>query len=135
MHPRAVIKHKKGFGQQGFTLAETAIALAVIAIVIGALVPTFLSIRVAEQSRATAQNLQSAMRAVAAFVHSAGCLPCPTDVMNGTAGWGIVRGDTRDNPPSCAACEHAVGHLPFCSLGLLESWRKWAWSLCECAAK
>jgi prepilin-type N-terminal cleavage/methylation domain-containing protein len=120
MHPRALILG----GQSGFTLAETAIVLAVLAVVIGALVPSFLSMRVAEQARMTAQNIQTVMRSVAGFVQSAGCVPCPVPAGSSSDGYGNVRGDTSPTPNSCAACTNAVGLLPYRSLGLPESLAK-----------
>lgn len=121
MHPRALI-----LNQQGFSLAETAIALAVIAVVIGLMVPTLLSVRVAEQARATTQNLQTVMRSIAAFVQSSGCVPCPMPAsFVGSEAHGIVRGDTSASPARCGTvCPVSVGIVPFRSLGLPESFAK-----------
>jgi len=118
MHPRTLNQ-----SQCGFTLAETAIVLAVLAIVIGALVPSFLSIRVAEQARVTAQNLKTIMNTIAAFVQSSGCVPCPMPaaIAFNPARHGYVAGGTG---ASCGACTIQVGILPFRSLGLPESFAK-----------
>ncbi|MDX1922893.1 MAG: type II secretion system protein [Alphaproteobacteria bacterium] len=106
MHPRALI-----LNQQGFSLAETAIALAVIAVVIGLMVPTLLSVRVAEQARATTQNLQTVMRSIAAFVQASGYVPCPIDP-------GAPFSESKRD------CDIAVGVVPFQSLGLSQSFAK-----------
>lgn len=118
MHPRVI-----GLAQDhGFTLAETAIVLTVVAIMIGALVPSFLSIRIAEQGRVTTQNLQSVMRSIAAFVQSSGCVPCPTPASSSSGnGQGFVAGG---NGVACGACVNPVGLVPFRSLGLPESFAK-----------
>lgn len=101
------------FNQQGFSLAETAIAIAILAIVIGLLVPTLLSVRVAEQARATAQNLQTVMRSIAAFVQSSGYVPCPIHPDN----------PSGDSAPR-GSCDIAVGMVPFQSLGLPQAFAK-----------
>lgn len=103
MHPRALI-----INQQGFSLAETAIALAVIATIIGLLVPTLLSIRVAEQARVTSQNLQTVMRSIAGFVQASGYVPCP------------AHPDGTTSP----GCNIAVGLVPYQALGLPQSMAK-----------
>lgn len=96
--------------------------LAVLAVVIGAMVPSFLSIRVAEQARTTAQNLKTVMNTIAAFVQSSGCVPCPASPATSTAGYGNVNG--RSNGVACDTCDNAVGLLPFRSLGLPEAFAK-----------
>ncbi len=96
--------------------------LAIISVVLAALVPSFLSIRVAEQARATNKNLETVMNAAAAFTQSNGCLPCPTPQNKAsTNGRGVVRGDTTSNPAACGTCATAVGLVPFRSLGVPES--------------
>ncbi len=108
MHPRALI-----INQQGFSLAEVAIAIAVIAIVIGSLVPALLSVRVAEQARTTSQNLQTVMRSIAGFVQSSGYVPCPIPPENV-----LAASASRGN------CNIAVGLVPFQELGLPQSFAK-----------
>lgn len=108
MHPRALI-----INQQGFSLAEVAIAIAVIAIVIGSLVPALLSVRVAEQARTTAQNLQTVMHSIAGFVQSSGYVPCP-----------IHPDNLLSTSASRGNCDIAVGVLPYQSLGLPQSFAK-----------
>lgn len=118
MHPRTVILNS----EQGFTLAETAMVLAILAVVIGTLVPSFLSIRVSEQARTTSQNLQTVMRSIAAFVQSSGCLPCPTPASAAFSnGHGYVAGG---NGTACGTCSNPTGLLPFRSLGLPEALAK-----------
>lgn len=96
--------------------------LAVMAVVIGALVPSFLSIRVAEQARTTSQNLKTVMNSIAAFVQSSGCVPCPVPArMSQSDERGLVAGR---NGNACGACTNPVGLLPFRSLGLPEAFAK-----------
>jgi type II secretory pathway pseudopilin PulG len=106
MHPRPLVSHN----DYGFTLAETAMVLAIFALVIGAMVPTLLSMRLAEQTRATASNLQIVMRSIAGFVQSAGCLPCP-----------LAADNIGANIAACAACTTSVGIVPFHTLGLPQN--------------
>jgi hypothetical protein len=102
--------------------------LAIIATVIGVMVPTFLSLRTAEQARATTQNLEAATRAIAAFVQANGCLPCPMPAHYTLApGRGMVRGDAAVNAQACGVCQTSTpvvaitnGILPYRSLGLPE---------------
>ncbi|MBY0429100.1 MAG: type II secretion system GspH family protein [Alphaproteobacteria bacterium] len=110
--------------QSGFSLAEAAMVLAVMAVVIGALVPSFLSIRVAEQVRATSQNLKTVMNTIAGFVQSSGCVPCPVPAERAydISAHGNVAGG--DGIKLCGGCTRAVGLLPFRSLGLPESLAK-----------
>ncbi len=112
--------------QQGFTLAEVAIALSIIALAIGLLVPMVLGMRTAEQGRATNKNLEIVMQATAAYVQAHGCVPCPVpfDRVH-SAGHGTVRGDASANPAFCSdACLIAVGSVPFRSLGISESFSR-----------
>ena len=109
--------------REGFSLAETALSLAILALVIGALVPGLLSMRAAEQARATQTRLEAVMRASAAFVQANGCFPCPsTPASQATAGRGWVRGDT--NAALCNGCSAPVGLVPFRALGLSESFAR-----------
>lgn len=110
--------------QNGFTLAEAALALVVVSLVIGAVVPTLLSLRSSQQANVTRQNMETVMRSVSSFVFSTGCLPCPMppEKVSGI-GYGYVRGDD-DGLPSCGTCNSAVGIVPFISLGIPESLAK-----------
>ncbi len=106
----------------GFSLAETSLALAVIALVLGAMVPGLLALRAAEQARATRSALESVTRATAAFVQANGCLPCPSPSTSiFLPGFGVVRGDASANPAPCGGTCAAVGLVPFRSLGLPQS--------------
>jgi hypothetical protein len=109
-------------GNEGFSLAEAAIALVIVATVIGAMVPSVLSMRAGEQARATRQNMETVMRASAAYVQANGCFPCPTPsdllVEDEHGNFGFARGESA---AACGDCPQAVGLVPFRSLGLPQS--------------
>lgn len=113
----------RAVGFAGFTLVEAALVLAIVGAVIGLMIPTYLSIRIAEKTLENQKRMELVMRAAAAFTVANGCLPCPTPA--GTAqdgaGFGIVRGDAAINPVSCSsACSVQVGLVPFRSLGITK---------------
>ncbi len=97
--------------------------LAVMAVVVGTLVPGFLSIRVVEQARATSQKLNTVMNTIAGFVQSAGCVPCPVPAVK-ALGTGRGNAGGRTDGTSCGSCINAVGLLPYRSLGLPENFAK-----------
>lgn len=98
--------------------------LAVLAVVIGAMVPTLLSFRVAEQARTTAQNLKTVMNTIAAFVQSSGCVPCPVPAERALSEWRGLVGAGREDYEACGVCNTTVGLVPFRSLGLPEAFAK-----------
>jgi hypothetical protein len=113
----------RGRGDKGFSLAEASIALVIVATVIGAMVPTMISLRAGEQARATRQNMETVMRASAAYVQANGCFPCPTPsvflVEDEHGAFGLARGDVSG--AACGDCGKPVGLVPFRSLGLPHS--------------
>jgi type II secretory pathway pseudopilin PulG len=116
-------RYKRLTNSEGFSLAEAAIALVVVATVVGAMVPSVLSMRAGEQARATRQNLETVMRASAAYVQANGCFPCPTPsallVEDEQGSFGLVRGDISG--AACGDCQQQIGVVPFRSLGLPQS--------------
>lgn len=111
-----------GASQAGFSLAETALSLAIVGLVIAVMVPGLLSLQASESARATQTALEGVARAAAAFVQANGCFPCPTPAtLANKPGFGVVRGDTSATPAACAGCSTAVGLVPFRSLGLPPS--------------
>jgi type II secretory pathway pseudopilin PulG len=107
-------------GDSGFSLAEVALSLAIVAAILGAMVPSFIGLRAAEQARLTRSTMDGIMKAVGAYVQAYGCLPCPSPRSSiETVGFGLVRGDTTSSPPFCGGmCSASNGFVPFRSLGL-----------------
>ncbi len=115
-------------GVSGFTLVEAAMALVISGIVILIVFPALVSVRSASQRAQTDANLQSLLRATAAFVQANGCLPCPTPPSTTGNGLGWARGEAAGAP--CAACATPKGIPPFISLGLpsqmaRDGWGRW----------
>lgn len=110
---------------RGFTLAEAALALSIVGIAIGLLIPAVLNLRVAMQQQATRTQMDTVLRAIAAFVQANGCVPCPTPAIRlFSAGHGVVRGDGSATVAACGSCTTGVGAVPFKSLGLAESFAR-----------
>ncbi|MBI3419939.1 MAG: type II secretion system protein [Proteobacteria bacterium] len=117
------MKNGAAAAKAGFSLAEAALSLAIVGMVITAMVPALLSLRASESARATQTALEGVMRATAAFVQANGCFPCPAPAsLQAGAGFGVVRGDTLANPSPCnSGCASVPGLVPFRSLGLPQS--------------
>lgn len=114
----------------GFTLVEMAVVMVVIGLLILTVFPALQTARMASQRAATQSNLQSLMRATAAFVQANGCVPCPvpTNSISVPGGFGRVRGDTA--AAACNGCAVAEGIPPFVSLGIPagvahDGWGRW----------
>lgn len=112
--------------RQGFTLVEMSIVLIVIGLVILTVFPAMKAVRDGQQRAATASNLQTLMRATAAFIQASGCLPCPTPASTVGAGFGFVRGES--GAATCGVCNAPEGIPPFASLGLPAASAKDGWS-------
>lgn len=100
--------------QQGFTLAELAVVMIILALLLGGLVFPLTAQREVLKLRQAESGLQDIREALLGFAAIHGCLPCPdTDTDPGTAGYGVAE-------TSCASTTQE-GYLPFKSLGLLET--------------
>ncbi len=105
----------------GFTLAETAIALAIIGSVMALMVPLFLNLRADEQLLQTDRKLEGAMQAIAAYVQANGCIPCPYNPALGlNTNYGTAS-FTGTNNGFCGTCAVDVGMVPFRALGISET--------------
>lgn len=107
--------------QNGFTLVEMAIVLAIVALVLG----TGLTIISAQQYQRkvdeTRDRLSDAREALIGYAIVNGYLPCPADptIPSGSANAGIER---AHNATGCAPNADAVqGDLPWATLGLPET--------------
>lgn len=116
-----------GFSNSGFSLVEMSIVLVVIGLLLLALLPSLETVRRSTQQNVTRENLESVMRATAAFVQANGCLPCPTPAGTTGTGFGAVAGVAGG--PACAACTaaSAEGLPPFAALGLSSAQIRDGW--------
>ncbi|HUY69187.1 MAG TPA: type II secretion system protein [Alphaproteobacteria bacterium] len=115
---------------EGFTLVEMAVVLIVIGLIVLAVFPALTALRMSGQRTLTQSNLNSLMRATAAYAEANGCLPCPTPASTIGSGFGRVRGDGSASPAACGACAAPEGIAPFMSLGLpaeaaRDGWGHW----------
>lgn len=110
-----------------FTLVEMSIVVVIAGIIVMALLPALLDIRRSAQLTATQTNLQTLMRATAAYTLANGCVPCPTpgDKIASRASE-IGKVGTAGNR-ACAVCAQADGIPPFASLGIDPSVAKDGW--------
>lgn len=116
--------------RKGFTLAEAAIVVVIMGLVMLAVLPTMTIIRSGQQRAATDQNLAALLRAAATYVQANGCLPCPSPASSTGTALGRVRGDTTASPAACGTCTQAEGIAPFVSLGISpqqarDGWGRW----------
>lgn len=117
-------------GAAGFTLAEMAVVTVIAGLILVALLPALIDMRRAGQLTATQTNLQTLLRATAAYAQAHGCLPCPAPAAMSSTGFGRVRGDGAANVPACGACANPGGIAPFSSLGIdpaaaKDGWGRW----------
>lgn len=112
-------------GQLGFTLAEMAMVIVVMGLIMTTVLPALSTLRSAQQRAATETNLQTLMRATAAYAQAAGCLPCPTPANVTGTKFGRVRGDVA--VAACGTCANAEGIVPFVSMGIGEAQAKDGW--------
>lgn len=119
---------RSGLGSGGFTLPEMAIVVVIAGLLLVTLLPALRATQSAAALSATHSNLQTLLRATAAYVAANGCLPCPTPAEK-VFGFGKI-GTTNNTP--CGSCDgdKADGIPPFASLGLdaataKDGWGRW----------
>ena len=105
-------------GDDGFVLVEIAIALFVLALLIGSVVPLMRGQAAVARATATERRLEAVMAVLAAELARHGHLPCPAPAND--AGGGIAMS-------TCTAA--AIGRVPAASLGLpgdavVDGWRR-----------
>lgn len=108
--------------QNGFTLIETAIVLAIIALILGTGLTVLSTQQDQRRIEETKARLEEAREALTGFAIANGRLPCPADptIASGSANAGIARtaiatGCTAD------AAGTIQGDLPWATLGLPET--------------
>lgn len=100
--------------QVGFSLVEMAVVLAIVALLLGGLLPT-LSSQVEQQRRSeTLKQMAEIKEALIGYAIINGALPCPTTQADPTnAGYGVAA-------TTCSA-PTTQGYLPWKTLGLSET--------------
>jgi prepilin-type N-terminal cleavage/methylation domain-containing protein len=112
----------------GFTLVEMAVVVVIAGLIITAILPALQDMRRSTQLSTTQTNLQSLLRATAAYALANGCLPCPTA---GNKISGSERGKvSTPNNTACGTCAVADGIAPYASLGIdpataKDGWGRW----------
>lgn len=106
---------------RGFSLVELAVALVVVALVLGGLLTLTAAHGAAQRVRDTERMLAQAREALLGFAAANGRLPCPAQptLAAGAPGAGVER------PPTATGCTGGpVGVLPWATLGLpeLDAW-------------
>lgn len=119
---------RSGLGSGGFTLPEMAIVVVIAGLLLVTLLPALRATQSAAALSATQSNLQTLLRATAAYLAANGCLPCPTP---GNKIFGAEQGKvgTAGNVP-CGGCVSNDGIAPFASLGVdattaKDGWGRW----------
>lgn len=93
-------------GQQGITLLEVAIALAVAGILMGGGLDLYQRVHKQQQIETTYDNMDQIVQALSVYVETSGRLPCPAD----PAATGIIYGWERGVKP--ADLQVDAGHFP-----------------------
>jgi len=94
--------------QSGFSLVEMAIVLAIVALLLGGLLPT-ISGQIEQQRRnETRKQLEEVKESLFGFAISKGYLPCPASQVNGI----------EDRNGGTLQCNNRVGFLPSATLGV-----------------
>jgi len=105
-----------------------AIVVVIAGVILTALLPALIDIRRSAQFTATQTNLQSLLRATAAYTLANGCLPCPTPANNMSSSTLGKVGTT--NGAACGQCNSADGIAPFVAMGIdpttaKDGWGRW----------
>jgi type II secretory pathway pseudopilin PulG len=95
----------------GFSLLETALALAVMGIVVAGLVALLQQFRSRQQAQLTRTNQERILHALGHYIARHGRLPCPADPKRGDHSGEAMR-------DCCASPGRIQGYVPFVTLGL-----------------
>jgi prepilin-type N-terminal cleavage/methylation domain-containing protein len=107
----------KNHARAGFSLIEVAIVLIIMGVMLGAAMPSILRYRQQACLRETKERQDMVTYAVAAYAVINNRLPCPAD----PAAQGDKKGKSV-NP--CQTVAHAIGIVPYHTLGLPENQAK-----------
>ena len=97
--------------EDGFSLIEVAIAMIVLGVLLGTVLPLFSSTHQLKRSQITLRRQDEIFHALGAFVLRQGRLPCPSDPQN----------DFGKERPNCSQSSQYQGIVPFKTLGLSEA--------------
>ncbi len=105
----------------GFTLVEMAMVLAIVALLLGGLLPTLSAQMESQRINATNQQLDEIRQALIGFAVANGRLPCPADpaIAAGQANAGVEA--VTGTACSSVANNAAAGVLPWATLGVDET--------------
>lgn len=100
----------------GFSLVEMSIVLAIIALLLGGLLPTLSAQRESQRISETRKQLDEIQQALIGYAIINGRLPCPADptITTGQTGAGVERA------PPCTG-GNSTGVLPWATLGVNET--------------
>jgi type II secretory pathway pseudopilin PulG len=110
--------------QQGITLAEVAISVAIIGILMGGALELYQRAHTQRQYETTYDNMDTIIQALSVYVETAGRLPCPADPAApvATLGWerGIKPADLQAGKSPTGSCDAKTreGIVPFMTIGL-----------------
>ena len=107
LRPRA-----RGSGQEGFALMEVMIALMIVGLLGGMVLPLFKQVQKYQEREATLRHQERIFFALSAFLQTHHRLPCPHD-----PGEKKARGYERRR---CQKPGQEKGHVPYKTLGLTE---------------
>lgn len=116
----------KNNGKKGFSLAETAISLVVMGLVMSSLVPLYRVHYKAHRKLLNEEKKEKIFQAVGAFLRLHGRLPCPADPFSQGEGRGIEKKDCVDLLVDAGGevqqtYGKSQGLVPFRTLGLPET--------------
>lgn len=101
--------------QRGFSLVELAIVLAIVALLLGSLLPTISSQMEQQRRNETRKQMDEIKEALIGYAVINGALPCPTTTSDpANANYGIA-------DANCSANAAADGYLPWKTLGVGET--------------
>jgi prepilin-type N-terminal cleavage/methylation domain-containing protein len=93
--------------QTGFSLVEMAIVLAIVALLLGGLLPTISSQIEQQRRNETRKQLEEIKESLYGFAISRGYLPCPASQLTGV----------EDRNGATQQCNVRLGYLPWVTLG------------------
>jgi len=110
--------------QQGITLVEVAISVAIVGILMGGALEIYQRARTQRQYETTYDNMDTIIQALSVYVETAGRLPCPADpaASDVTVGWerGVKPADLHAGKSPTGSCDAKTreGIVPFMTIGL-----------------